>query len=925
MNGQASKFASTSSAASPWMIALLATQLCGCLEMGAPARISQSGSGVSLTSPDFVAVDEQISTGFYTATASAGDGQPARFSVAGGADGARFSIDSTSGVLSFTTPPNFERPMDVNGDNTYEVELQAEAASGRSSRRLVRVQVTDINEAPIFTSRRNLTILENSLVPYWASAVDPDFDRVTYAIDGGADADLFSIDPVSGRLAFNEAPDFEDPRDANRDNRYQLSLVADDGRGLTSNLGVEIRVSDESKLRIQVGFPTPGANLGGIDDTAVTGRVQDVEDGTVQFADIDYIDVNGSFASQPLSDASRWTASAAASFPETSLLASVRSANGVTNSTAGLQQNEAVIVSPDLMVFGPEPDRLLVADRAGIGSLVSLDLSAGTRSLVPGIAEGSGPPLLFPQAADFDGALNRILVLDAVYPALMSIDLATGDRAFLSGAGIGTGPEFDFPASLTLDTASNRILVLDTNLAAVISVDPLTGDRSVISDSVTGSGIPLVFPTVLTLDPAAGRALVADAFHEAIIAVDLASGDRTVVADAGSGTEINFPIALALDADNDRLIVLDFNLQAVVSVDLLNGGSVLLSGPMTGSGPETPQPRSMALDLGRDRVLVTDVTLKEMLSVDLSTGDRTPFAVSTTGTGPSLSAGSALAFDPTGNRLLVAHRQAGGGGLIGVSLDGGARSALSGSANGTGAVIDAVTGLELDVANDRVLVTDDDQDALAAIDLATGDRTILSSAGTGTGPLFGEPVSVAFDALSDRALVLDRALNALLAVDLASGNRSVVSSAGERGNGPALSDPVGVGLDTGNNRALVADAGLAALVQIDLSTGDRVVVADGTLGAGPALDGITAVAIDSLNNVAFAAVGNNPSAIYAIDLSSGNREIVVSPSDSLGPPLLAVTGLRYDPEYDRLFVLDSGMEAALVVGPSTGQRAVVSR
>jgi hypothetical protein len=45
-----------------------------------------------------------------------------------------------------------------------------------------------------------------------------------YEISGGADAALFTIDPVTGTLNFKVAPDFEKPTDANKDNVYEVKV-----------------------------------------------------------------------------------------------------------------------------------------------------------------------------------------------------------------------------------------------------------------------------------------------------------------------------------------------------------------------------------------------------------------------------------------------------------------------------------------------------------------------------------------------------------------------------------------------------------------------------------------------------------------------------------------------------------------------------
>ena len=81
----------------------------------------------------------------YTAAASDPDGDAVAFSLAGGADQARFSITG-AGSLSFVAPPDFENPEDSNLDNIYEVTIRASDGAAAASLSL-RVTVTDVTDA----------------------------------------------------------------------------------------------------------------------------------------------------------------------------------------------------------------------------------------------------------------------------------------------------------------------------------------------------------------------------------------------------------------------------------------------------------------------------------------------------------------------------------------------------------------------------------------------------------------------------------------------------------------------------------------------------------------------------------------------------------------------------------------------------------
>jgi hypothetical protein len=100
--------------------------------------------------------------------------------------------------------------------------------------------------SPIFHSGQDTSFAENATgTVYTASAIDPNGDAVSFAINGGADASLFSINSATGALTFNAAPDYEAPADANADNDYEVIIRATDGSNDTEQT-VTVSVTDEN-------------------------------------------------------------------------------------------------------------------------------------------------------------------------------------------------------------------------------------------------------------------------------------------------------------------------------------------------------------------------------------------------------------------------------------------------------------------------------------------------------------------------------------------------------------------------------------------------------------------------------------------------------------------------------------------------------
>lgn len=76
------------------------------------------------------------------------DGNSLSYSIVGGVDQAQFQIDSTTGALSFVNNPDFETPVDVDGNNFYLVSVRVEDGTGGVSQQNLVIQVGNVQEAP---------------------------------------------------------------------------------------------------------------------------------------------------------------------------------------------------------------------------------------------------------------------------------------------------------------------------------------------------------------------------------------------------------------------------------------------------------------------------------------------------------------------------------------------------------------------------------------------------------------------------------------------------------------------------------------------------------------------------------------------------------------------------------------------------------
>ena len=185
----------------------------------------------------------------YTAAATPDvTGVSMSYSISGGTDSAKFSINSSSGVVGFKTSPDFETPTDAGGDNVYDLIVSAtEVGNTFIATRSVAVTVQDVNElAPSFASGNSASFAENGTgVAYTALATPRVSGSMSYSISGGADSAQFSINSSSGVVGFKTSPDFETPTDAGSDNVYNLVISATEvGNTFIATRSVAVTVTD---------------------------------------------------------------------------------------------------------------------------------------------------------------------------------------------------------------------------------------------------------------------------------------------------------------------------------------------------------------------------------------------------------------------------------------------------------------------------------------------------------------------------------------------------------------------------------------------------------------------------------------------------------------------------------------------------------
>lgn len=176
-----------------------------------------------------------------------------------------FSIDSSTGVITVADSDdlNFEEIQSF----TLQVSVTDDGTGNLTDTASITINLNNLNDtAPTITSPGTVSQDENSASIITIESTDPDnIGDITYSLSGGADQTFFQIDGVTGALAFEIAPDFEDPLDADVNNIYQVQVTATDEAGNSTNQLISIQIQDVNEVEPEEENPpsSSGSSSGG--------------------------------------------------------------------------------------------------------------------------------------------------------------------------------------------------------------------------------------------------------------------------------------------------------------------------------------------------------------------------------------------------------------------------------------------------------------------------------------------------------------------------------------------------------------------------------------------------------------------------------------------------------------------------------------
>ena len=619
--------------------------------------------------------------------------------------------------------------------------------------------------------------------------------------------------------------------------------------------------------------------------------------------------------------------------------------------------------SPKNMEYDAANERVLVSDSA----LIGVDVNTGVRSKIDD-SQGSIYSL------GFDAASNHVYAVKRGQ-SLVKFDITNGTSEIISDSTIATDTsdtEFGDTQGMVLDLAAGIVYVTDWSATSIIEVNLATGTRTTIADnSIADANNTFISPIALALDDTNNRYLVLDSGRGSVIEVDNNTGARRVISSAQVPNRENAfrkPKDMALDAANNRVLVLDSDLASIVAVDLDTGARTIM-GTITGTFAR--QYYRFDLDRVNNRVLLVnrydglvemnfagetntiidkdfrDIVFNpvsghafvlevdtfasrvlEIVDVDLAT---TETVIVPTGVTPdnTLSLDNPFDIEINSSANVAYVSDIDSAAIITLDLDTGARTLLT---DNTVAVASSniefvtVKGIVLDVANNRLLVSDSSQKAIIAVALDTGARTLISDNTVEVGSStfdFVSPRYIALDAANNRVLVLDR--STLAAVNLANGARTILSD-DSNGSGIDLSSQSDLTIDIAGNRALVSDINRKSVIAVDLTTGMRTVFVDSSTPVEGS-DGFYSpfgITIDAQNN-RIILVDNWNRTLNAADLTSGTRTLLAPNQGANTFFISGTSSVIYDPKHNRALVVEEYRDAIIAVDLVTGARVIFSQ
>lgn len=847
---------------------------------------------------------------------------PLTYRIIGGEDSELFTIDSTSGEVSFTTPPDFEFPTDENRDNIYTVVVEAQENGGQKSAKKINVKVNNVNEQPTLAFSPSVSVVEGELVVGSIETTGGDGGIVTVMISG-IDAHIFSINDQN-QLEFVSSSDFEMPMDIDSDNQYQLTLDVFENGILESSQLLAVRVTDTIESISQLGIE-PLAISGDTSThfkTAITnmiGESTELEISGGTDSNLFEIDLNGFLVFKLAPDHLNPHDSDGDGIYELELRGSGSSELQGTFRLKLLEPSNLDIV---LNMPAMDKDTIRVFDNQSFTFSGSIASEAG---LLPSdinelringivIDKINSGEWFHNHNLEFGENFIRFDVLDnqGKITTLSKTIYAQPEVDFIRNSGF----EFDMFNQELVVSAKTGPVIIDTQSGRLKKgLWPKDLNPSFVDFSALSSD-----RNFLALD------------ESKIYSVDLNKSKWDLLVDYSNDddTRLRSMRGISIDMLSNTAFVLvgDRGIDAsVYSINIDTLDKKVLN-PPEGSF-EINDPNKIAFDSTNNQLLITDWFDESIISINPETGVRKRFsnpnpALPSTF---SLNEPAGISIDDDTGLAWFADLASNSNHLVSIDLKTGFYQGL----NGKGPEVFEMTDVASDSLNSRLIAMDARRDMIWGVNPESGDRSLIFGSNIGEGPYLWRPRALAIDHISELAYVYT-ILNDLIEVNLKNGNRRLIAGSnsfveGPVGSGFNLGDGIeAIAIDKKNQRLIISDIDSDAIITLDLLTGERTVLSSSSrartmVGEGIIIPGMFDIALDEEGHIY--GVDFTSKALIYVDPSSGDRVEISGPNIGTGPAFDSPIALEVDFENKIAFVLDLFPETIVKVDLVSGSREII--
>lgn len=842
-----------------------------------------------------------------------------------------FILDSNSGSLEFVSLPNFEQALDLDIDNNYEVTIRAAASLGGGvSEFSTVIRVTDIDEIPELLGSKEIRVLEDAIDVTQLNTSEGD-GALEITISTEKRDGLYFIISENNVLRFRDPLNFEDPRDENDDNRYEITLDIFDNGILEAQEQVTVVLVDVLETQEQPVVAVEGtlgvafraraySNVTGYFPLSISGGedqelFQINEDTQV----LEFID-------QPqLSSPSDENSD---SIYEVTLFG--ESADGLSwtgnlmialNKQAPFSIEMFMPYSEEIPIRVDAYDEFIVSGRLLDENGSPVDATQLVRF------EANGSEVTYDdETGHFYGSVSIAETETTVQVIAENIngEIVIATRYLLSENNI-TIPYY---ASIAFDSIQQRLLFSKGRSQGNVGMLDLTTQQIVpgfeAPDELSGA----IFD--FAVDEINHQVYMATSFNQ-LWRFSLSNDEWEFLSEysiedlpfleEGLNSITFNPLTNQLYLLGDEILDEDIGRQAYIYAYSISGDEYeLLDRDSDLKGAE-----DIAYDSSQGKILMTDLETDGILSMDPDTGVVTEFSVpSPLDFGPrELEFPERLIVDEDNNQAWVVEA---GNHIYGMELDTGI---LIGYPVGEDDFF-TITDIADDTVNNRLIALDSFRNLVMEVDKVTGERTTLFGSNVGDGAFLFRPSVLALDTQGQKAYVaLD---DEIIEVDIKNGSRRVLSGLTgspltTHGDGPYMDIIESIVIDKTNERLIVSIIGNDAVITVDLETGNREYLASSRglnplVGEGIIIPAVVDMVLDNQSDM-LVAVDITSNALFTIDLDNGDRTILSGEELGSGDLFVDPMAVEVDFEQEIAYVFDSTLESLFQVDMISGDREIL--